>query len=63
MKLSAFIKELQAIKKEHGDIKVNVFTDGGEGETEEPRFVFCVDEHDKVTEVDICDASWVDAFQ
>jgi hypothetical protein len=65
MKLSQFIKELQAIEKEHGDINVGIFTYDGEGESEVPRLCLLTDtdDHDKIVEVTLGDASWVDAFQ
>lgn len=64
MKLSKLIKDLQAIKKEHGDIKVSVFTSDGEGDTEDPRICFeWMEGEPHPTEVTICDYTWVDAFR
>ena len=59
MKLSAFIKELQKIKKEHGDIQISMLDPEalieGTVENVEPFLALGGESEDKITDITIVD--------
>lgn len=63
MKISEFVKELNTIMKEHGDVNVNVFNNDSDTlQTVEARIILEDDDAEKVVGVTITDETYVDAF-